>query len=38
MVPARFGIGWTFNLGNQSAWLAVAGIVAAPIGLALLLR
>jgi uncharacterized membrane protein len=38
MVPARFGVGWTFNLGNPSAWLAVAGIVAAPIGLALLLR
>jgi uncharacterized membrane protein len=38
MVPARFGTGWTFNLGSRSAWLVVTGIVAAPAGLALLLR
>jgi len=34
MVGARFGIGWTFNFGNPTAWLVIAGIVAAPAGLA----
>lgn len=34
MVGARFGIGWTFNFGNPTAWLVVAGIVAVPAGLA----
>ena len=34
MVGSRFGIGWTFNLGNPVAWLIIAGIVAAPAGLA----
>jgi uncharacterized membrane protein len=34
MVGARFGVGWTFNFGNPTAWLVIAGIVAAPAGLA----
>ena len=34
MVGARFGIGWTFNFGNPTAWLVIAGIVAVPAGLA----
>lgn len=34
MVGNRFGFGWTFNLGNRSAWLVIAGIVGAPAGLA----
>jgi uncharacterized membrane protein len=34
MVGARFGFGWTFNMGNPMAWLIIAGIVAAPAGLA----
>ena len=38
VVPARFGVGWTLNFGNPSAWLVVAGIVAGPAGLALLPR
>jgi uncharacterized membrane protein len=38
VVPARFGVGWTLNFGNPSAWLVIAGIVAGPAGLALLLR
>ncbi len=36
MVPVRFGVGWTFNLGNPAAWLVIAGLVAVPAGLALL--
>jgi uncharacterized membrane protein len=34
MVGARFGVGWTFNVGNPMAWLIIAGIVAVPVGLA----
>lgn len=34
MVGNRFGVGWTFNLGNPAAWLIVAGLAAAPAGLA----
>jgi uncharacterized membrane protein len=34
MVAARFGVGWTFNVANPMAWLVIAGIVAAPAGLA----
>jgi uncharacterized membrane protein len=34
MVARRFGVGWTFNLGNRTAWLVIAAIVAAPAGLA----
>ena len=34
MVAARFGVGWTFNVANPMAWLIIAGIVAAPVGLA----
>ena len=34
MVGARFGVGWTFNVANPMAWLIIAGIVAAPVGLA----
>jgi uncharacterized membrane protein len=36
VVPARFGIGWTFNFGNPAAWLAIGGIIATGVGLALL--
>ena len=36
MVGARFGVGWTFNLANPLAWLVLAGIIAAPLGLVLL--
>ncbi len=36
MVGARFGAGWTFNVGNPAAWLIVAGIVATPAGLAVI--
>jgi uncharacterized membrane protein len=38
MVGARFGVGWTFNFANPIAWLVIAGIMAAPAGLALILR
>jgi len=34
MVGSRFGAGWTLNVGNPAAWLIIAGIVAAPAGLA----
>jgi uncharacterized membrane protein len=34
MVAARFGAGWTLNVANPAAWLIIAGIVAAPAGLA----
>jgi len=34
MVGARFGVGWTFNVANPMSWLIIAGIVAAPLGLA----
>jgi uncharacterized membrane protein len=34
VVAARFGAGWTLNLGNRAAWLVIAGIVAALAGLA----
>ena len=34
MVGSRFGVGWTFNLGNPVAWLIIAGIVAALAGMA----
>jgi len=33
LVARRFGIGWTFNFGNRTAWLVLAAIVAAPAGL-----
>ena len=36
MAGARFGFGWTFNLGNPAAWLIIAGIVAALTGLAVI--
>ena len=36
MVGARFGVGWTFNLGNPMARVIIAGIVAAPAGLVLI--
>jgi hypothetical protein len=32
MVGNRFGVGWTFNFANRTAWLVLAGIVAAPAG------
>jgi len=34
LVGARFGVGWTFNVANPMSWLIIAGIVAAPLGLA----
>ena len=34
MVSARFGVGWTFNVANPMAWLIIAGMLAAPAGLA----
>ena len=34
MVAARFGVGWTFNVANPMAWLIIAGMLAAPAGLA----
>jgi uncharacterized membrane protein len=33
VVPARFGVSWTLNLGNRAAWLIIAGIIAVPAGL-----
>jgi len=36
VVGARFGAGWTLNLGNPAAWLIIAGIVAALAGLAVI--
>jgi uncharacterized membrane protein len=36
LVGARFGVGWTFNLANPTAWLVIAAIVAAPAGLILI--
>jgi uncharacterized membrane protein len=36
LVGARFGVGWTFNFANPTAWLVIAGIVATPAGLAVL--
>ncbi len=36
MVGSRFGAGWTFNVGNPTAWLIIAGIIAAPAGLAVI--
>jgi uncharacterized membrane protein len=36
MVGARFGVGWTINAGNPAAWLLLAGLLAAPAGLALI--
>lgn len=37
MVSARFGAGWTLNLGNPRAWMIIATVIAAPAGLAALL-
>lgn len=36
MVGARFGVGWTLNFGNRTAWLILAGTVAMWAGLAVL--
>jgi uncharacterized membrane protein len=36
MVAARFGLGWTLNLGNPAAWLLIGGILASATGLAVL--
>jgi uncharacterized membrane protein len=33
LVGSRFGVGWTFNLANPTAWLVIAAIVAVPAGL-----
>ena len=33
MVGNHFGVGWTFNLANPTAWLIIAGIAAVPAGL-----
>jgi uncharacterized membrane protein len=34
MVGNRFGVGWTFNFGNPTAWLVITEILAAVAGLA----
>ncbi|MGI8449100.1 MAG: DUF1648 domain-containing protein [Streptosporangiaceae bacterium] len=36
MVGARFGVGWTLNFGNRTAWLILAGTVAMWAGLAMI--
>lgn len=36
MVGSRFGVGFTFNFGNPTAWLVFGMIVAVPAGLAVL--
>jgi uncharacterized membrane protein len=33
LVGSRFGVGWTFNVANPTAWLVIAAIVAVPAGL-----
>lgn len=35
LVERRFGVGWTFNLGNPRGFLLLLAILAIPIGLAL---
>jgi uncharacterized membrane protein len=37
MVSARFGAGWTLNLGNPRAWMIIAAVIATPAGLAAIL-
>lgn len=32
MVPKRFGVGWTLNLGNWRAWAILAALVALTVG------
>lgn len=36
MVGARFGVGWTLNFGNRTAWLILAGTVTMWAGLAMI--
>jgi len=36
VVGARFGVGWTLNFGNRTAWLILAGTVAWWAGLAVI--
>jgi uncharacterized membrane protein len=36
LVNARFAFGWTANLGNPTARLLVAGIIAVPVGLVII--
>jgi uncharacterized membrane protein len=36
LVSARFAFGWTVNLGNPTAWLLIAGVVATPAGLVII--
>lgn len=38
MVGARFGAGWTLNLGNSRAWMIIAAVIATPAGLAAILQ
>lgn len=38
VVGARFGAGWTLNLGNPRAWMIIAAVIATPTGLAAILR
>ena len=33
VVPVRIGVGWTVNLGNPAAWLAIAGVITTLAGL-----
>jgi uncharacterized membrane protein len=37
LVEKRMGLGWTFNLGNPWAWAMVAGLLAIPVVIRLLL-
>jgi len=36
LVTARFAFGWTVNLGNPTAWLLIAGVLAVPVGLVII--
>ena len=36
VVTARFGVGWTLNLGNPAAWLIIAVIIATVASLAVI--
>jgi uncharacterized membrane protein len=36
VVPARFGVGWTFNFGNPVTWLTVTGWITFVAGLVLI--
>ena len=35
VVPKRFGVGWTVNLGNRLGWLILGGLLAFAVAFAL---